>query len=375
MMRRLNLYLFRQLATAFLFAAVTVTFVILFTQSFRLLSLVINNSATLVIFFQLMALTVPTFLPLVLPLSMGVGVLFVYHKLAVDSELVVMRAAGISPMHLARPALTLAAIVTIVCYALTLFISPTANRALVELQYKVRDSYAVFLSRPGNFNDITDGLTFYTRRRGSQGELEGILIHDVRQPQMPVTIMADTGQVVDSQTQPQIVIFNGRRQEMDVTSGRLSELAFDQYVLDLNALRATPTHRLPDPREQTIFELLNPTQEMLSRRATPGHLMAELHQRLAAPLLVFSYTLIGLAAILAGEFNRRGMGQRILVASVIIITVETTFMSLVSGIAQHEWLTPVFYLTAIVFAPIGLVLLGGDILRHRAAALSGEPSP
>jgi lipopolysaccharide export system permease protein len=375
MMRRLNLYLFRQLATAFLFAAVTVTFVILFTQSFRLLSLVINNSATLMIFMQLMALTVPTVLPLVLPLSIGVGVLFVYHKLAVDSELVIMRAAGISPMHLARPAFALAGIVMVVCYALTLFISPAANRTLVELQYKVRDSYAVFLSRPGNFNDITEGLTFYARKRGSHGELEGILIHDVRQPQTPVTIMADTGQVVDSETQPQIVIFNGRRQEMDVTTGRLSELAFDQYVLDLNALRSTQTHRLPDPREQTIFELLNPTQEMISRRASPGHLMAEIHQRLAAPLLVFSYTLIGLAAILAGEFNRRGMGQRILIASLIIITVEATFMSLVSGIAQHEWLIPVFYLTASIFIPIGLVLLGGVYLRPRPAELSADPTP
>ena len=60
MMRSLNLYLFRQLASAFLFAAVAVTFVMLFTESFRMLSLVIDNSSTLLIFFQLMALSVPT---------------------------------------------------------------------------------------------------------------------------------------------------------------------------------------------------------------------------------------------------------------------------------------------------------------------------
>jgi lipopolysaccharide export system permease protein len=374
MMRSLNLYLFRQLATAFLFAAIAVTFVMLFTQSFRLLSLVIDNSATLMIFFHLMALSVPSFLPLVLPLSLGVGVLFVYHKLAIDSELVVMRAAGISPMRLARPAFVLAAIVAIVCYALTLSLTPAANRALVELQYKVRDSYAVFLSRPGNFNDITDGLTFYARRRGSHGELEGILIHDVRNPQDPITIMADTGQVIDSETQPQIVIFNGRRQEMDPATGRLSELAFDQYVLDLNALRATSFRRLPDPREQSVYELLHPTQEMLTRRTTKGHLMAELHQRLALPLLAFSYTLIGLAAILAGEFNRRGMGQRILIASSVIVTVEATFMSLVSGIAQHAWLVPAFYLAAFIFVPIGLVLLNTDYLRYRASIAAGQPA-
>jgi lipopolysaccharide export system permease protein len=93
---------------------------------------------------------------------------------------------------------------------LTLWITPAANRTLIELQYQVRDSYAVFLARPGNFNDITDGLTFYARRRGTNGALEGILIHDVRNPQGPVTIMADTGQVVSNDNQPQIVIF-GRK--------------------------------------------------------------------------------------------------------------------------------------------------------------------
>ena len=53
-----------------------------------------------------------------------------------------------------------------------------------------------------------------------------------------------------------------------MTTGHVSELAFDQYVLDLNALRAAPYHRIADPREESLFELLNPTQEMSSRR---GH--------------------------------------------------------------------------------------------------------
>ncbi len=127
-MNRLNLYLFRQLLFATVFADAAVTFVILFTQSFRLLTLVIDNSSTMLVFFRLMALSVPTFLPLVLPIGLGVAVLFVYHKLAVDSELVVMRAVGISPMRQAAPAFILGGIVTAVCFVLTLWISPAAHR-------------------------------------------------------------------------------------------------------------------------------------------------------------------------------------------------------------------------------------------------------
>jgi lipopolysaccharide export system permease protein len=363
-MHRLSTYLFRQLLTAFIFAAGAVAFVIIFTQSFRLLSLVIDNSSTLWIFFKLMGLSIPTFLPLVLPLGLGVAVVFVYHKLAVDSELVVMRAAGMSPMRLAAPSFGLAVLVTIAGFILTIWITPAANRRLVNLQSEVHDSYAIVLSRPGNFNDITDGLTFYARKRGANGALEGILMHDVRKPDMPVTLMADTGQVIDNNGQPQIVVFNGRRQQLDIKTGKLSELAFDQYVLDLDAMRGNSSHRMADPREQTIPELLNPSQDMLGLRATRDHLLAEVHQRLASPLLALSYVLIGLAAILAGEFNRRGMGKRILIAGLTIVVVQAVFMSLSGLIAQHIGLAFMLYLVVLVPMPIGLLLLNMEYLRR-----------
>jgi len=374
-MHRLNIYIFRQLFVAFVFAAAAVTFVILFTQSFRLLTLVIDNSSTMFFFLRLMALSVPTFLPLVLPLGLGVAVLFVYHKLAVDSELVVMRAAGISPMRQALPAFVLAGIVVVVGYCLTLWITPAANRHLVALEYHMRDNFAVLLSRPGNFNDITDGLTFYARERGQGGALEGILMHDVRRPDAPVTLMAERGQVVNNNGQPQLVVFNGRRQEMNVATGQLSQIAFDQYVLDIDALRSEAAPRLPDPREQTIGELLNPTDDMLTQRATHARLIAELNQRLASPLLTLSFALIGLAAILAGEFNRRGMSRRILIAAAAIIVVQAVNMSLNSLTTRESWLIIVLYLVALGPAAAGMILLGLERLRLMMRSAPAEPAP
>lgn len=371
-MRHLGLYLFRQLTSAFLFAGTAVTFVVLFTQLFRLLSLVIDNSATMWVFFRMLSLSIPTFLPLVLPLGLGIATLFIYHKLAIDSELVVMSSAGISPFRLAKPALVLGVIVCFVCFILTLWITPQANRDLINLQYKVRDSYAVFLSRPGSFNDITDGLTFYAHRRGSGGALEGILIHDVRHPEVPITIMAENGQVTDNNGQPQIVVFNGRRQEMDLSTGKLSELVFEQYVLDLDALRAAAAPRAPDPREQTIGELINPSAELTSQQGSHEHLLAELNQRLASPLLTLCYVMIGLTAILAGEFNRRGMSKRILIASLAIIIVQAIFMSLNSAIVRHPWFAVALYLTALLPAFICFLLLTSE--NFKAAVLSPPSS-
>jgi lipopolysaccharide export system permease protein len=372
-MNRLDRYLIRQLAVAFVFATMAVSFVVLFSQLFRLLSLVIDNSGTIIIFFKLMALTIPAFLPIVLPLAYGTATLFVYHKMASDSELIVMRASGISPMRQATPALILGGGVILLCATLTLWLTPQANRDLATMQTEVRNSYAVFLSRPGYFNDITDGLTFYAQRRGSGGALEGILIHDVRKPETPVTTMAATGQVIDNNGQPQIVIFNGRRQEMDLSTGKLSELGFDQYVLDLQALRSATAPRLADPREQSVGELLNPSPNMLKYRTTRDHLMAELHQRLAIPLLVLSYTMIGLAAILAGEFNRRGLTQRMLAAIAAIIVTQATFMSMAGMISHRIWLAFMLYLVALAPAPACFSLLNFKGWHRDTAPPQREP--
>ena len=182
MSRILTLYLLRQLVVAFAFATGAVTFVVLFAQSFRLLSLVVENSATMFVFFQLMGLLALTVLPLIMPLGLGTATVFVYNKMATDSELTVMRSAGLGPMRLVTPALILATAVTLLCLVLTLWVAPAANRSLISLQNKMRASYAVFLSHPGSFNDLSEGLTFYADKRGANGSLQGILIHDVRQP-------------------------------------------------------------------------------------------------------------------------------------------------------------------------------------------------
>jgi lipopolysaccharide export system permease protein len=358
--RILTLYLLRQLASAFAFATGAVTFVVLFTQSFRLLSLVIENSSTMLIFFQLLGLSALTFLPLIMPMGLGTAVIFVYNKLATDSELVVMRSSGVSTMRLVEPTLILTTIVMVVCLIMTLWITPAANRNLVLLQYKMRDSYAVFLSHPGSFNDLSEGLTFYANKRGANGSLEGILIHDVRKPDAPVTTMAATGQVVESEGEPHMIIFNGRRQQLDRDTGKLSELAFDQYVLDLDALRDTPTSRVPDPRELTVGELLEPSPEMLRARGPMSHFRGELHSRLATPFLSFSYAFIGLASILAGAFNRRGMSGRILAGAIAIVIAQAIFMTFNGMVARDTDLAFMLYATAILPAPVAFALVNGE---------------
>ncbi len=329
----LQRYLLRQILVAFLFTCVAVTIVVLFTQSFRLLSLVIDNAASLGIFAQLALLTIPTFIGMVLPIGLAAAIVFVYQRLASDSELIVMRSAGLSAPALARPALWLGVAATLLGFALSFWIAPWANRTLVGMQYKVKSEFSVYLLRPGMFNDITGGLTFHARRRDGQGGLEGILIHDNRKPDMPVTIMAERGLVTTIEGEPRIVVFKGQRQEYDRAKNKLSTLDFERYTFDLSVLR-TASDRLPDPRELSLEDLLSDTPPAV-KTENPDRLTAELHQRFSTALCGLGFAMLAAAILLGGQFNRRGVTFRVIIAASCITLLQAALLWVSNLVARH----------------------------------------
>lgn len=159
-----------------------------------------------------------------------------------------------------------------------------------------------------------------------------------------------------------MIIFNGRRQELDRTTGKLSELVFDQYVLDLDSLRSTSNSRIPEPREMAFGDLFTPSPQVMRARGPASHFTGEIHSRLATPLLSFAYALIGLAAIMAGSFNRRGMGGRILIGALTIIVIQTGFMTMNGLAARNTDYDALLYLIAILPALIGFLVIGNEIL-------------
>ena len=67
----------------------------------------VNGGAPLSLFLTLVILTMPGIVAVVLPIILFVAVAFVYNKLTVESELIVLRALGLSQWRLAQPALDL----------------------------------------------------------------------------------------------------------------------------------------------------------------------------------------------------------------------------------------------------------------------------
>src|SRR6185437_12488297 len=226
-MNRLTRYILRQSLASAIFITVALTAAIWLTQSLRLVDLIVNRGVSAGLFVYLGILMLPRFVEIVVPIGIFIAVLFTYNRLTTESEIVVMRAAGLSQLGLAKPALMLGAAGTVLMLAVAAYFLPAANRAFKDLQFKIRNKFASAVLQEGTFTNISENLTVYVRSRDSNGELSGFVVQDERDREKPVTIVAERGTFVPGTNGSRVLLINGNRQQFDRTTGKLSVLSFD----------------------------------------------------------------------------------------------------------------------------------------------------
>ena len=370
-MSRLHRYVLRQVVVAAAAVAVGLTVVAWLTQSVQLVDLMVNRGLSFATFLHLTLLLLPTVLVLALPVALFAGVALVYDRLAVDRELVAMRSAGVSQFALARPVFAASAAAVLVGYALTLYLLPASYRTFRDLQFEIRNNYSSFLIREGVFTEIAKGITVYVRKRTPQGEFLGVLVHDGRRPDNPVTAMAERGAVAADEGGPRMTLIEGNRHERR-PGGAVSQLRFDRYDFDFGAGGGGPLGRWRGPRERFLDELFFPAEA--ESGPSRGSLLVEGHDRLAQPLLNAALPLIAATLLLASRRGRRGRSKRIGAAAAILVVIEAAMLGAKSVGVRHPEFALALYLCPLAAIAACLAVLGrGEAgaarrLRLRAAA-------
>jgi lipopolysaccharide export system permease protein len=316
---------------------------------------------------------IPGFVAVILPITTFVVVQFTYQRLTGDRELTVMRAAGLSPWALSRPALMLAVISMAAGLVLNIWIVPASSEAFRRYQFEIRNRVAAFLLQEGVFTAISDQLTVYVRARDQDGTLRGILVEDDRDPNSHATILAERGHLSTTGNTPRVLLDNGSREDIDPKTGRLDVLTFAQDTVDLSTANKNDEQRLRDVNEMSMHELLHPDASVPPRDY--GKLAVEAHHRLTQPLTALSFSLVALAAVLTGSFHRHGNVVRPMAAVGMLVGLLAAGLVASSLATRSMALLPLMWVQAILpgiiaawvlFVPGGAELAFGR--RRRAAS-------
>ena len=139
-MTRIDRYMLSQFLTQFGFFALVLVSVYWINRAVRLFEQLIQDGQTALVVLEFTALTLPVVIALVLPVAAFAATAYGTNRLASESELTVMQAAGLSPWRMARPALVFGLLVALMVGVLAHGLVPMARARLAERQADIAEN-------------------------------------------------------------------------------------------------------------------------------------------------------------------------------------------------------------------------------------------
>ena len=131
-MGSIDRYIFRTTLASFALVLVSLTGVIWITQALRGIDLMTSQGQTIVTFLGLTSLVIPGLVLIISPIALMIAISHTLNKLATDSEIIVMNAAGFSPFRLFRPFIHATIVVALMVAFIASYLAPDGMRRLKQ---------------------------------------------------------------------------------------------------------------------------------------------------------------------------------------------------------------------------------------------------
>jgi lipopolysaccharide export system permease protein len=379
-MGRLDRYIVVTAGGAFLAALLTLTGMVWLTQILRRFDLVTSQGQTILMFFTVTGLALPTLIQLTAPMALFLAITYTLNKLNGDSELIVMSTAGFSQWQLFRPFFLFSLLVTVISAFLSIEAGPLSIRLLREQLAMVNADVISNVAQPGRFAALDRGLTFHIRERAPGGALRGIFVHDSRDPKGVTTYVAERGQIVSSEAGLFLVLENGTLHRSAEKASGASMVEFKTYAFDMSQFNAGEKAAQANAADRPFRELLWPpkdgpdTQKIEdskkidddkriedSRKIEDSRIRVELHKRLSAPFYPLAAFVIPFSFLGVPQTTRQNRNAAIAGAAFVFMAIEIAGFGTWGFVQRNEyaWFLP--YLMPLAAILPGLLVVAGFI--------------
>lgn len=289
-------YIFRLTIVPMVGVFILAASLLMLEQMLRLFEFVSSEGGPINVVFRMLMNLIPEYAGLSIPLGLLLGVLLAFRKLAISSELDVMRAVGWSYTRLLRVPYLLTLGLVALNFAIVGFIQPRAHFDYQELQFELRSGALGASIKVGEFNVIQDRMAL--RIEGSQDEgrqLDGIFARLADDNGQVLSISARSGRFLANREDRNTIILRLVDGTIvhEVPEGPPRVLSFTQHDLpiDLPALEQF-RERGESEREYLLPELLEigwsenrSAEERVASQAVFNYRMVEVVMMLMLPLL------------------------------------------------------------------------------------------
>ena len=359
----LDKYIVRTTLKSFALVLVTLTGVIWVTQALREIDLMTSQGQTILTFLGLTSLAIPVLLLIIAPIALMIAVSHTLTKLAADSEVIVMNAAGLSPLQLLRPFLYATLTVAVLISLLGAYIAPSAMRKLKGWDAEITADILTHVLKPGRFVELSKNLTVRIRERGPGGLLLGIFIDDRRDPKERVSIIADHGTVLKNKDGSFLVLSEGHLERMESAHRDPTVITLGRYAFDMSQLAQHIRTNSYGTRERYLWDLNPPEND-----PAPGQYRAEFHDRLTAPLYALAFAIVVFGFLGSPRTTRQSHNFSMVCAILLVFGVRMAGFTFSVLSVKNQWAAPAQYLLLAVTVAASLwIITTGKVIEPPAA--------
>lgn len=289
-------YIFRLVLVPMLSVFVLAASLLVLDKMLRLFQFVSTEGGPVGVVFRMLVSLVPEYASLAIPLGLMLGILFAFRKLAMSSELDVMRAVGWGYTRMLRVPYMITLVLVAVNFLLVGFLQPYSRYAYERLDYELRSGALGASIRVGEFTTLEDRMALRVEQSRDDGQqLLGIFARVANSEGQVLSISAREGRFLANREDRNTIILRLTDGTIvqDIPDETPRVLSFSQHDLpiDLPAIERF-RDRGDESREYILPELLrigwsdqSSAQERLGIRANFNYRMVEVVMMLMLPLL------------------------------------------------------------------------------------------
>jgi lipopolysaccharide export system permease protein len=318
-------YIFRLVLTPMVAVFVIAASLLVLDKMLKLFDFVAAEGGPVSIVFKMLANLLPEYASLAIPLGLMLGILLAFRRLAVSSELDVLRAVGLGYNRLLRVPYLITLALLGVNFLIVGYLQPYASYYYDELQYQLRSGALGASIKIGEFTTLQDRMALRIEKSEDNGlKLIGIFARFVDDNGQVLSISAREGRFLANKENRDTIILHLEDGTIiqDVKGSTPRVLSFSQHDLPIDLPKIEQfRQRGGRDKEYILPELLRIGWAGDSSRELRNTTQANFNYRMVEVVMMLFLPLLAVALAIPPKRSTSSLG---------------VFVSIVMVVAYHK---------------------------------------
>jgi len=300
------------------------------------LNFVLELNIGLADFIRLFSYLFPNIFLYSIPMAAMLGITIGFARLSSDSEILALKASGISIYQILPPVIIVAGLIALLTSFVSIKLIPQSAVAMKQLSYELlKEKISSGIKEHVFTEALGDVVVHVEKIDKTSGEWTDVWVSDMRGVDIPIVTMASTGRMDSSIENMMVTIAlrNGSLHKPGIDNAQIVE--FDQY--QINIPLQVPDSKATRQKKSalTMEELRTQGKENVKMERK---FLIEYHKRLVLPVGCLMISLIGLPLGLQARPGKKAIGIQ---AGLGIFVLYYVFFTLGKTLAE-DGLLPVW---------------------------------